>query len=124
VCHGKWLPDMDFGHAFHVVRELGVTAAGAPLSQDALNAIQWSHRAWALVTVVYLGILALWAMRTPVLRPVGALLLALLVLQAGLGAANVLMRLPLALAAAHNAGAALLLAVLVMLNFTVFKRAH
>lgn len=124
VCHGQWLPDMDFGHAFHVVRELGVTAAGAPLSQEALNAIQWSHRAWALVTVAYLGILALWAMRTPALRPVGALLLVLLVLQAGLGAANVLMRLPLVLAAAHNAGAALLLAVLVMLNFTVFKRAH
>jgi len=63
-------------------------------------------------------------MRTPALRLTGALLLALLVLQAGLGAANVLMRLPLALAAAHNAGAALLLAALVMLNFTVFKRAR
>ena len=124
VCHGKWLPDMDFGHAFHVVRELGVTAAGAPLSQEALNAIQWSHRAGALVTVVYLGILALWAMRTPALRPVGAFLFALLALQAGLGVANVLMRLPLVLAAAHNAGAAFLLAALVVLNFTVFKRAH
>jgi len=124
VCHGKWLPEMDFGNAFHVVRELGVTAAGAPVSQEALNAIQWSHRAWALITVVYLGILALWATRTPALRLVGVLLLALLILQAGLGAANVLMRLPLVLAAAHNAGAALLLAALVMLNFTVFKRIH
>jgi len=124
VCHGKWVPDMDFGNAFHVVRELGVTAAGAPLSQQALNAIQWSHRAWALVAFIYLGVLALWATRTPALRPVGALLLALLIVQAGLGAANVLMRLPLVLAAAHNAGAALLLAALVMLNFTVFKRAY
>jgi len=124
VCHGNWVPDMDFGNAFHVVRELGVTAAGTPLSQEALNAIQWSHRAWALITVVYLGMLALWATRTPVLRPLGALLLTLLIVQAGLGAANVLMRLPLVLAAAHNAGAALLLAALVMLNFTVFKRIH
>jgi cytochrome c oxidase assembly protein subunit 15 len=124
ACHGKWLPDMDFGNAFHVVRELGVTAAGAPLSQEALNAIQWSHRAWALVAFAYLAVLALWAMRTPALRLAAALLFALLFVQAGLGAANVLMRLPLVLAAAHNAAAALLLAVLVVLNFTVFKRAH
>ena len=123
LCHGSWLPDVDFGTAFHVVRELGVTAAGAPLSQEALNAIQWSHRAWALATIAYLAFLALWAMRTPALRAAGALLLAFLVVQAGLGIANVLMRLPLVLAAAHNAGAALLLAMLVVLNFTVFKRA-
>ena len=123
LCHGSWLPEVDFGTAFHVVRELGVTAAGAPLSQEALNAIQWTHRAWALATFAYLAVLALWAMRTAELRTVGALLLALLFVQAGLGAANVLMRLPLVLAAAHNAGAALLLAVLVVLNFTVFKRA-
>lgn len=42
---------------------------------------------------------------------------------AGLGIANVLLRLPLVLAAAHNAGAALLLASLVMLNFTLFRSA-
>src|SRR5258706_3456470 len=121
VCHGKWLPDMDFGTAFHVVRELGVTAAGAPLSLEALNAIQWSHRAWALITVVYLGILALCATRTPALRSVGALLLALLVLQAGLGAANALLPLPLALAAPHNSAPALFLAAPGVPNFPPFK---
>ncbi len=122
-CHGQWLPEMDFANAFHVLRELGVTADGAPLTQAALNAIQWSHRAGALVTLVFLGGLALWALRTSSLRTSGAVLLVLLVAQAGLGIANVLLRLPLALAAAHNAGAALLLAVLVVLNFIVFKRA-
>ncbi|MGD8478013.1 MAG: COX15/CtaA family protein, partial [Burkholderiales bacterium] len=44
MCHGKWLPDMDFVHGFQIHRELGMTAAGAPLSNDALNAIHWSHR--------------------------------------------------------------------------------
>ena len=53
----------------------------------------------------------------------GAALLVLLLAQAGLGIANVLLRLPLVLAAAHNAGAALLLAALVVLNFAVFRRA-
>jgi len=123
-CHGQWLPGMDFANAFHAVRELGVTAAGAPLSQEALNAIQWSHRAGALVTLAFLGALALYALRTPSLRAAGAVLLVLLVAQVGLGIANVLLRVPLALAAAHNAGAALLLAALVVLNFTVFRRAN
>lgn len=123
VCHGRWMPDVDFGSAFHVLRELGMTAEGAPLSQAALNAIQWSHRFWALATFCYLLFLAAWAARVPALRAVGVLLIALLFTQIGLGAANVLLRLPLVLAVAHNAVAALLLAVLVVLNFVVFKRA-
>ena len=123
TCHGEWLPAMDFGHAYHVLRDLGVTASGAPLSHEALTAIHWSHRLGAVVTLVCVGFLALWALRIPRLRAVGAALLVLLLAQAGLGIANVLLRLPLVLAAAHNAGAALLLAALVMLNFTVFRRA-
>jgi cytochrome c oxidase assembly protein subunit 15 len=120
-CHGQWVPDMDFANAFHVVRELGVTAAGTSLSQEALNAIQWSHRLGALVTLVVVGGLGVWALRMPALRAAGAALIVLIVLQAGLGIANVLLRLPLVLAAAHNAGAALLLAALVVINFVVFK---
>jgi cytochrome c oxidase assembly protein subunit 15 len=122
ACHGHWLPQMDFGNAFHVLRELGVTASGAPLSYEALTAIHWSHRVGALVTLAYLGTLALWALRAPSLRLAAAALLLLLLAQAGLGIANVLMRLPLALAAAHNGGAALLLAALVVLNFAVFRK--
>jgi cytochrome c oxidase assembly protein subunit 15 len=122
ACHGRWLPDMDFGHAFHVLRELGVTAAGAPLSQDALVAIHWTHRVGALVTVLYLGALAVKGLRVPALALYSGLLLALLLVQAALGIANVVSRLPLAIAVAHNGGAALLLAALVMLNFAVFRK--
>lgn len=123
-CHGQWLPGMDFSNAFHVMRELGVTAAGAPLSQEALNAIQWSHRLGALVTVIVVGGLGLRALRETGLRAIGAAIVALIAIQAALGVANVLLRLPLVLAAAHNAGAALLLAALVVINFVVFKRAR
>lgn len=124
TCHGQWLPDMDFGNAFHAMRELGVTAAGAPLSREALNAIQWSHRLGALVTLIVLGGLALRALWIPALRAQAAVIAVLLAAQAGLGIANVLLRLPLALATAHNGVAALLLVALVVLNFTVFKRAN
>ena len=122
ACHGQWLPEMDFANAFHVLRELGMTAAGAPLAQDALNAIHWSHRLGALVTLLVVGGIAIWALRVRALRAQGAVIAVLLIVQAGLGVANVLLRLPLVLAAAHNAGAALLLAALVVLNFTVFKK--
>jgi cytochrome c oxidase assembly protein subunit 15 len=45
----------------------------------------------------------------------------LLIVQFSLGVANVAFNLPLALAAAHNAGAAALLATLVVLNFFAFR---
>ncbi|HEX6003737.1 MAG TPA: COX15/CtaA family protein, partial [Burkholderiales bacterium] len=102
TCAGEWLPAMDFRHAFHLVRELGVTAAGSPLSHEALVAIQWTHRLGALIALLVVGMLALAALRLPPLRAYGAALLFLLLLQIGLGIANVLLRLPLPVAVAHN----------------------
>ncbi|MEK6592044.1 MAG: COX15/CtaA family protein [Pseudomonadota bacterium] len=122
TCHGEWLPQMDFPHAFQFVRELGMTAAGMPLSQDALTAIHWTHRVGALVTLLYVGGLAFAALRVPGLAAHGGALLAVLLLQIGLGVTSVVMHLPLALAAAHNAGAALLLIAMVVLNFALSLR--
>lgn len=119
TCHGEWLPDMDFQHAFHMVRELGMTAAGTPLSHESLTAIQWTHRFGALITFFVVGGLALAVWHVPGLKVYGAVLIALLLAQIGLGIANVVLRLPLALAVAHNAGAALLLVALVVLNFAL-----
>jgi cytochrome c oxidase assembly protein subunit 15 len=122
TCHGEWLPQMDFLHAFQFVRELGMTAAGMPLSQDALTAIHWTHRVGALVTLLFVGGLAITVIRIPGLAAYGGALLAVLLLQIGLGVANVVLHLPLALAAAHNAAAALLLMAMVVLNFALFPR--
>src|SRR5688572_18785318 len=115
LCLGQALPAMDFGNAFHVLRELGRTDAGELLPQAALTAIHWSHRMFALVVLAIVGWAALRAFK--VWKAMGALIGALLVMQFGLGVANVAFNLPLALAAAHNAGAAALLAALVVLNF-------
>jgi cytochrome c oxidase assembly protein subunit 15 len=117
LCHGALVPDMDFGHGFSPWRQLGVTAAGEPLSNESLNAIQWTHRKWALVvlaTVLY----AAWRARAHAATRAGGFVAGALVLaQAGIGIANVLWVLPLPLAVAHNAGAAALLVMLVVLNF-------
>jgi len=110
---------MDFANAFHVVRELGQTAQGDLLSHDALRAIHWTHRLFALVALAAVLFAAARAYR---LVPRLAVILGLLVmLQFALGVMNVALGLPLALAAAHNAGAALLLLALVVLNFFVFR---
>ena len=121
TCNEQWLPKMDLGGAFHVVRELGVTAAGAPLSHEALIAIHWTHRLGALLTLLFLGSLAIALLRSSALALHGVLLIVLVLAQVALGVSNVLANLPLAVAVAHNGGAALLLAALVMLNFVVFK---
>lgn len=113
---GDW-PAMDFGHAFSFRRELGQTADGAGLPFAALTAIHWSHRLWASVVLLAVGLLAGRLTRHPAWRRAAVGLATLLVLQVGLGIANVLLSLPLPLAVAHNLGAALLLAALVAVNF-------
>ena len=119
LCRGQALPPMDFTNAFHVVRELGQTAEGELLSNEALTAIHWTHRMFALVATVA----AAWAaLRARLVLPtVSTEILVLLALQLSLGIANVAFSLPLPLAAAHNAGAALLLLALVVLNFFSFR---
>ena len=119
ACHGEWVPKMDFQHGFQLMRELGQTAAGDKLSYDALTAIHWTHRAAAVVVTCYLAWLALMAARIRGLRVIAASLGALLALQVLLGAGNILTGLKLMVAVAHNAGAALLLVVLVVLNFAL-----
>lgn len=122
TCHGQWLPEMDFHHGFQLVRELGMTAAGTHLSYDAITAIHWTHRVGAVVTFLYAGGFALVLLRTAGLAGYGAVLLAVLLLQVALGIANVVAGLPLAVAAAHNAGAAILLVTAVVINFALRRK--
>lgn len=119
LCHGEVLPALDFANAFHVIRELGQTPDGDLLGLPALTAIHWTHRMFALLVVGIVGWAAMRAYR--VVKSVGAIIAALLLVQFAVGIANVAFGLPLPLAAAHNAGAALLLLALVVLNFSSFR---
>lgn len=110
---------MDFSNAFHVVRELGQTAEGTLLSLDALRAIHWAHRLFALVALAAVLFAATRAWRLDRRLAVTVGLLA--ALQFALGVLNVALGLPLGLAAAHTAVAALLLLALVVLNFFSFR---
>ena len=119
LCRGSLVPSMDFANAFHVVRELGQTADGALLSNEALTAIHWTHRLFALVALTM--VLVLVARARPVLPRISVALALVVLAQFALGVSNVFFGLPLPLAAAHNAGAALLVVTLVVINFFAFR---
>ena len=114
-CAGQWWPPHDFREGFVLWRGIGVDYEGGILDNEARIAIQLAHRLMALVVVGHLLALAARLLRSPGLRGWGTLLGALVLLQFGLGIANVVMSLPLHVAVTHNAGATALLFVLVTL---------
>ena len=102
-----------------MLRGLGETSDGARLPDEALTAIHWTHRVFALFVAAAAGWVSFRAFS--ILKPLAIAVALALALQFLLGVANVTLGLPLALAAAHNAGAALLLASLVVLNYFSFR---
>jgi len=114
-CIGQWWPPMDAAEGFVLWRGIGVDYEGGVLDGPARIAIQMAHRAMALVVLLALLALAARLARIPGLRIWSAALGLLTLAQVLLGTLNVKLALPLWTAVLHNAGAALLLAVLVSL---------
>lgn len=121
LCLGEAVPPMEFAHAFHVLRDLGSSPDGSLLPREALTAIHWLHRVFAIVVAALVAAAAWQSARTAALRPVAVVIVVLLAAQVTLGISNVAAGLPLALAVAHNMAAALLLGALVVLNFFAFR---
>ena len=117
LCHGEVIPDMDFRNAFHLWRELGMTATGEYLSYPALTAIHWTHRHFAYVAVTVIAWTGCRAMKVEGMQRTGRYLLAAVCAQFLIGVSTVFLKWPLALAVAHNGMAAVLVGLLVMLNF-------
>lgn len=119
TCYGgRWWPPTDFGEAFVIWRDLEIDYEFGVLDSTARTAIHLTHRLGALVVLLYVGALSLVILRraqTGLERGLGIAIAAALCLQLGLGIANILGHLPLAVAVAHNGGAALLLVALVSL---------
>lgn len=125
LCQGAWWPVMDFDNGFHLVRELGKTAAGTNLPLPALTAIHMTHRLFALVVVAIFVLLIVRAWQVPGLRALAAGLALGLIAQVALGLkvvwsmsnAHLELALQLPAAAAHNAVAAALLVMTLLINF-------
>ncbi|MFM8232567.1 MAG: COX15/CtaA family protein [Candidatus Methylopumilus sp.] len=122
TCHGEWIPNMDLKSGFNIFRNLGQTFEGAPISLDALQAIQWIHRIGAVTVIIYFSYLSLTLMKYKQLRFESMLLLALIASQFVIGIANLMLHLPMVLAVSHNLIAALLVIIMTVINTKIKKQ--
>ncbi len=116
TCQTQWWPRMDFKTGFTPWHGLGIDYEGGILDNASRVAIHVTHRIGAVVTALVLGFLAWRAWREPGLERAARFVAVALVAQLAIGVSIVLTQLPLSLAVAHNAVAALLLLSVVNLN--------
>ncbi len=109
TCLGQWWPAADFRQGFVLWRGIGVDYEGGVLDANARTAIQLAHRLFALLASAWLLAIVTHSWRYRRLRAYTGSVLFLLGTQLLIGIANVKLGLPLWVAVAHNAGAALLL---------------
>lgn len=123
-CQGVLIPEMDFSKGFDITSPVGPNYEGGLLDAPARTAIHWSHRMFALVVILVVGLLGLKArsILDPVVSGLGRFILAALSIQVVLGLSNVYFALPLGVAVLHNAGAAMLLVSVVALLFKLTRK--
>jgi len=123
ACHDSYLPKGDLGEAFKLWRGLGIDYEFGVLDTAARATIHLVHRYGALVLSLMLVTVAgyLLSLRRVPYTSLGLALLAALALQLAIGIGLILKQLPLWLADAHNAGAAVLLLAVLALNHTVWR---
>ena len=112
TCQGQWWPHTDYSSGFALWRGLNVNYEGGVLDNPARTAIHLSHRLGALVATAALTLATVYVLRHRGLSGVRLrawAVLGALALQLVIGVSMVLKGLPLWLATAHTAGAALLL---------------
>ena len=110
LCQNGLTPQtVDFS-GFLPLRELHLSADGAPLSAAALATIHWVHRLGAIATVVVIGGFTVSLFKNNAIGAGLCVCLALL-LQVVLGVTAVIFQLPLTTALTHNAVAALLVVI-------------
>lgn len=123
TCQGALWPELDVGEAFTLWRGLGMSYEYGVLDNRARVTIHHLHRVGALVISAFLVGLGAWLWRSERWKRHGQWILGLLSLQVAIGVSLVLLQLPLLLAAAHNAGAALLLLAVTTLNHRAWRAA-
>ena len=116
-CQLEWIPEMDFASGFNFTQQVGPNYLGGRLDGDARTAIHFAHRIGALVTTLYLLVLAvaMYRKKSKPLSVMASIMLSLLAVQIALGISNVYWSIPLEIAVAHNFVGALLVAVMAVI---------
>ena len=115
TCQTQWWPQVaDFREGFVLWRGVGIDYEGGILDHPARVAIHFTHRLGAILAAFLVGFFGWRLFRENSAKLDGALIVLALVAQLFIGASVIIFGVPLAVAVAHNGGAALLL--LVVLN--------
>lgn len=112
-CNGGWIPPLQFTQGFNLFSPIGVNYQGGVLDNAPRATIQFIHRCSAIILTLYIFLLGatLWkTIQTPLIRRLILFVMFMISVQFTLGVLNVVYLLPLWVAIAHNAGAAILLA--------------
>lgn len=123
ICEGMWTAKLDFAGAFSVPAaenyEFGVH------SYEERVTMHVTHRFGAIVVFLYFCWLAVALYKkanSGMMKRMTTLLIIVLGVQIGLGISNVVYTLPLTVAVLHNAVAACLLLVMVLLTYTMYRK--
>lgn len=123
ICEGNWYQRIDIAGAFSVPEAENYEFGAHDYPQRMTMHI--IHRLGAVITFIYLCWLAIRlyaAAHSNLIRKMSTILVSVLGLQIILGVSNVVFSLPIAVAVLHNAVAACLLLVLVLLTFTLYRK--
>lgn len=124
ICEGNWYEKLNFSGAFSVPEADNYEFGAHPY--DERMTMHIVHRIGALITFVYLCWLAIRLYTAAIsdrIKNQAVLMTVLLGVQIALGVSNVVFSLPIAVAVAHNAVAALLLLSLILINYTLYRKA-
>jgi heme a synthase len=123
TCQTQWWPAIaDFEEGFVLWRGIGVDYEGGVLDHPARVAVHFTHRLGAVAAAVLIALLGLLLLRESATRRDGVAVLAVLLLQLGLGVSIVWFGVPLAIAVLHNGVAALLLLAVINANQRIRQR--
>jgi cytochrome c oxidase assembly protein subunit 15 len=123
TCQTQWWPAIaDFEEGFVLWRGIGVDYEGGVLDHPARVAVHFTHRLGAILAAALIALLGSVLVRESATRRDGAAVLAVLLLQLGLGVSIVWFGVPLAIAVLHNGVAALLLLAVINANQRIRQR--
>jgi cytochrome c oxidase assembly protein subunit 15 len=123
LCEGNWFARLDFAGAFSIPEAQSYEFAVH--EHDERMTMHIVHRVGAMITFLYLcwlGIKLYAAANSDLIKTLSVLMVVVLSAQVMLGISNVIYSLPIAVAVLHNAVAACLLLVLVMISYTLYRK--